>query len=526
MSRKSSVAPDQPSQAGEEVAHTIETAPFDYQDAEVRDPETETLAGSLPWSIDRKTQEENWYCSKGYIPSVDSKTLEIIRAVLGIEPALEMARLTSTDKTFPTRLSKERNVHLEEHPNTDTYKAVIDEITLNLPENREVAEVYSRLWMADIENCRGENEAIFQRTIMMSFLDRYRLIFGDIQRSESGSGEQLGKKLAFSVEAEWACDPMPTRALTPNTTVSTPFLAAPKPDLCISFRREVDLIPESLWDLMPPETSKLVCYEGEGPPFDKRAFGFFVVEGKKSRLSPDDRVALYQALNDASQALHNMFEFFRQAEQEDIFFKNVRFFSATTTEKGLKVRIHRAERIKAGSGAKMPIYADPPYDLEFKYEEYASFLYEEFNRQNVINTFAKIMVGYGEGKLYGLLRAAAQEINKRLKAYSEEGTDPASKINDHRHGQKRRPTQNSSRDPSQNEQSDRRTGRGSILANELPRQAAENSGNRARLSRSGTEGVGPASPADTAGPFSTGVSVDFSRMLEDKTPNRKRRRKS
>ncbi|KAI9696883.1 MAG: hypothetical protein M1820_007958 [Bogoriella megaspora] len=438
-------------QQAEQIQPTIETAHSSHRNDVAPTSETATSEETLPWSIDSKTQEQDWYCRKGYLPSVDNSTLDTIRLVLGAKAALKMARLSPYDKRFPARLKRDRNVHLNPHPGGDPYRTEINKLSLNLPENEVTADVYARLWTADVNYCKGENEAIFQRTVMMSFLDRYRLIFGDTQGSEYGrTGDQtkIGGKLAFSVEAAWDCAPMPTRALLRDQE-KDPFLAAPKPDLCVSFRTS-GLIPEALSDVMPSAMCRLVCYEGYTPPSDKRAFGFFVVEGKKSQFSPDNDIAKYQALNDASQALHNMYEFFREAGEQDEFFEKVRFFSATTSEKGLIIRIHRAAKLDARYRTlttHAPIYTNPVYDLEYKFEDYASFLFDDFNRKNVIDIFAKIMIGYGEGILHGLLSNAANWVNDRFQDYQMKGINPALKINDYRHGQTRMPSRKNSKEP-------------------------------------------------------------------------------
>ncbi|KAF2234186.1 hypothetical protein EV356DRAFT_502503 [Viridothelium virens] len=533
LSKKSQAEPKQPPQIDEEVLGTIETAPADYQSI-LSSSSTATSTESLPWDVQYRTRQEDWYCRKGYLPELDDRTLEIIQIVLGTEPALRMARLKSDRHNFPARLRGDRNVHLTPHPYSDTYAAEIKKMSLNLPENRAAADVYSRLWAADIENCRGENEAIFQRTVMMSFLDRYRLIFGDIQGAEMGdvaNMNNIGKKLAFSVEGEWTCDPMPTRAL--QRRVEMPFLTAPRPDLCVSFRTE-DLIPNPLLLIMPSSMKNLVFYEGATPPFDRRAFGFFVVEGKRSQLPPDDDVALYQALNAASQALHNMFEFFREAEQQDVFFRKVRVFSATTNNTGLIIRIHRADKLDLESSSPQrftPIPGQPKYDIDFKFEEYKCFWKQEFSRQSVIDTFAQIMVGYGEGVLYDLIGDAANKIITKLQPLFDQGHELEDKIYDYRHGQKELPSRGSSKNPQHSRQSNKGNRKGSDSASEIQRWAMENNATQTRRASNGTTITTAGDSGQMPEPSRTGVSRDFSRMMEDERPtiqeppNKKTKRK-
>jgi hypothetical protein len=129
----------------------------------------------------------------------------------------------------------------------------------------------------------------------------------------------------------------------PSVLVGYTYLTQPKPDLAVCFRRQA-LIPDYLWNKMPIATKRLACYENAGEIAETRVFHFFTIEAKKALRSADDTVGKRQGLNNASQALHNMFEFFRDAGQqhEDIFFTNVRFFSVVASTEGLTIRIHRA----------------------------------------------------------------------------------------------------------------------------------------------------------------------------------------
>lgn len=437
----SPVEPEQPPWNDEQILDTVETASCDLQGNGPLDLDATTWTERLTGSVEPRTREQNWFRRRGYLPSLDKETLEIIRLVLGKESALKMARQQADEaRHFESNLDLSRNVHTDPHPKSDPYVAEIDKISTELPESGAVADVQSRLWTADLTNCEDENEAFFQRTIMMTIINRDRLIYDHTQESgntEAGDLIKLRGKLAFSTEVAWTCDPMPTRAASRNTS-SLPFQAAPKPDLCVFFERK-SLIDKGFWGAMPSPLRKLVCYEGENKPHDKRAFGFFVVEAKRAEASPKDNVAKSQALNDASQALHNLFEFFREARQEDVFFERVRVFSATATRTGVVIRIHRAVKLNPQHpqpDEMRPIeFTNPPYDLEFRFEEYASLSNEDFNRQKVVDMSCRILVGYGQRVLYDLLRNAAEKIDDRFSASLQQGIYPADIINDYRHGQ-------------------------------------------------------------------------------------------
>ena len=62
---------------------------------------------------------------------------------------------------------------------------------------------YERLWTLDRATCvDGSNEALFQRTLMMRFIARHCLVYGQDATRPS--------HLDFSVEESWNCPPMPT----------------------------------------------------------------------------------------------------------------------------------------------------------------------------------------------------------------------------------------------------------------------------------------------------------------------------
>jgi hypothetical protein len=174
-------------------------------------------------------------------------------------------------------------------------------------------------------------------------IDRYRLFYGYQDTTEQSV-------LEFAVETAWTCVPMPTHAERRKEK----FLTSPKPDLAVGFCRE-NLFQNCDWDSFPKETQKIICYEGDELPNDDRAFYFLTIEAKHNFKNVDDPIALNQCLNNASQALHNMYEFFKEADRdirEDVkvkedeytkkFFERVCFFSVVAVAGAIKIRIHRA----------------------------------------------------------------------------------------------------------------------------------------------------------------------------------------
>ena len=264
--------------------------------------------------------EEAFNRKWGYLPPLDEETAAIIDAIIE-DPtkAMEFARINPTDDAFHHGL-RCRNVLLKETTTPDPYADINHLPQVSLQETDAERESYERLWTLDRAKCaNGLNAALFQRTLMMNFIARHCLVY------KQGSTEP--SCLDFSVEEPWNCPPMPTR----DYHLSHKFLTQPKPDLAVCFRRE-DVIKDDLWFKLPYATRRLACYEKPDELGQSRAFHFFTIEGKRSLTALQDKVAMYQNLNNASQALHNMFEFFpgrRTATQREIFFRCQIFFGGS-----------------------------------------------------------------------------------------------------------------------------------------------------------------------------------------------------
>lgn len=335
--------------------------------------------------------------------------------------AKQYTRINPDSPNFPEGLNY-RNVSLKESSThdlqavhvehlvlkssvTDTHRGNDDEDILPksfVTETEGEKELYGQLWTFDQIKCNeGSNEALFQRTLMMSLIARHSFIYGDaINR----------RCLDFSVEEIWTCPPMPTRAYDRLAR----FLTQPKPDLAVCFRRET-VIPDALWRSMPHSTRRLACCENMDDIQGNRVFHFFTIEAKKANISTNDNVGKRQSLNNASQALHNMFEFFRDAgkQHEDIFFEKVRFFSVVASTEGLSIRVHRA--IKVPTDANSMCFVTKGYPLEFEYREFSKIERDQnFDRRTVLKTFEKILIAYGADELQHLLRDAAKAIMEKL----------------------------------------------------------------------------------------------------------------
>ena len=326
-----------------------------------------------------------------YFPFLDKEVLDLLEIVL--ETPNLARNILASRKSFEMGL-KRRNVNMKAAKDQDPCVNEIRKSRSQLPaENKESPsdEAFQQeVWKLDKVKCGNDNEALFQRTLMMSMIDRHRLFFN--------KATMLQDRYDYSVEKPWDCPPMPTTAIP----TGDPLLRRPKPGLCVSFRLD-EVVPSDLLIHMPAATGALIVFES-GPM--ERAFPFFTMEAKKAFTSLDDPAALNQSLNNASKALHNMYEFFREAGDEATFFNKVRFFSAAAISKGVNVRIHRAvetsERI-------VPLYA-----LRFEYEEFMRIDESDFQRNKVVDVFENIIWGYGL-ELFDLLHEAAKAVAEKFK---------------------------------------------------------------------------------------------------------------
>ena len=295
-----------------------------------------------------------------------------------------------------------RNVNLTPEASVDPISEDLKKLAPRLPdsESNEEKVSYERLWALDQGKLEiGSNEALFQQTLMMDLIGRHYLIY-----RANGTKDPC---LDFSVEEPWTCPPMPTRAYG---RPQEKFLTQPRPDLSVCFLREA-IIPEDLWLRMPRSMSRLACYENDTGKGDSRVFHFLTIEGKKLATSIKDEVAVRQSLNNASQGLHNLFEFCRDAGHEQEFYDSVRFFSVVATTEGILIRIHQA--VKESNPDKWIMPKTPEYPLRFEYRSFVK-IPQLNDRDRILRTFEKILIGYGVNILCPLLRQVAKSMNEKF----------------------------------------------------------------------------------------------------------------
>lgn len=421
--------------------HTpYELSPSVYETVEPNDgtvePNDETAeSNDDPWALDFPNPVDTSLQRSGHIVPLSDESLLAIQVVLGRSAAKAMAGIRAGTSEFATTLQYDRYVFLTPTERFDPEMTALEKEQLDLPkELPQVAEFHNQLWAEDLAHCEQEDEATFHRTMMMSLIDRYRFIFGGGINSKARSEQNL----TFSIEKPWICEPMPTR----KYFVQQPenghpiYTTRPKPDLCISFHTS-KIFSSLTWMELPHRTRSIVCYEGASPDQAKRALGFFMIEAKNSKTPPDDKGVRDQVLNAASQALHNLYEFFREADQTDIFFARVRVFSAALSERGIIIRVHRAVRIGEEGAKRIPIVQG--YPLQFEHKLYLTADSTQFSREKVVEAVGKIMLQYGERRLLSLLQDAAKKIEEKLEKAIDLGIAAEDCFNHYHYGQQRIP---------------------------------------------------------------------------------------
>ena len=369
--------------------------------------------------------EQSFNRARGYLPPLDEEAAAIIDAIIADpDMAKDYKRINPNSKGFTQGL-RYRNVFLTQSAAPDPYidhiaKLVVDN---SFAESEGEEQLHGHLWTLDQARCnKGSSEALFQRTLMMSLIARHSFIYD--------TSVVHRHSLDFSVEEPWTCPAMPTRAYDKGAK----YLTQPKPDLALCFRREA-LISDALWNSMPNSTKRLACYEEMDEMRESKVFHFFTIEAKKAFYSIDDTGGKRQSLNNASQALHNMYEFFHDAgpRYEIDFFDKVRFFSVVASTEGLTIRIHRATKEPADGSDQG--FITTGYPLRFEYREYCKIRKDSnFDRKTVLKTFERILIAYGADELQFLLHDAAEAIMEKLKK-DPDGMKKREQIDFYCHGQ-------------------------------------------------------------------------------------------
>ncbi|KAI1860789.1 uncharacterized protein JN550_011251 [Neoarthrinium moseri] len=244
----------------------------------------------------------------------------------------------------------------------------------------QLATVTNLDFRSDLEHCRLSNEAVFQRTILMSIIDRWR----------------LADMFDYNCEGHWSLQGK--HFPLPSTQGPKDKVTGPKPDLAIFFNFESLIgsdpqsnsapIPLDLKGCLRPDTSFHRC------------FPFVFIEAKKG--FHDLTTALYANMHSASQALLNIHAWMERIGDTDTFFEDVRLFSVAINADTAIVRTHRAKPLD-GEG------------LVYLFDELC--VLKDYRRDDICVLIRNILVKYGATTLRQILKDTFDQVSSQ---YQEE----------------------------------------------------------------------------------------------------------
>ncbi|KAI0455591.1 hypothetical protein F5B21DRAFT_503150 [Xylaria acuta] len=239
-----------------------------------------------------------------------------------------------------------------------------------------LAAVTNQEFKNDLEHCKAPaNEAVFQRTIMMSIIDRFH----------------LKSAFDFNCEGHWS---LQGSHPLPSTGGPSDLITGPKPDLAIFFRFDSLVGMELRNQIIPAELESCLNPDNH----EERCFPFIFIEAKKG--FSDIEPAVLANMHSASQALFNIYTWMVKAGHQAAFFKDVRLFSFAINAQQIIARVHRA----------VPIDVGGQIGLEFYYDELNTQIY--YTRDKICTLIHNILSEYAESKLLGVLKAAVEKVLK------------------------------------------------------------------------------------------------------------------
>jgi hypothetical protein len=252
-------------------------------------------------------------------------------------------------------------------PNHDSY-AAIEDLVDGIASWKPLHGLFStsnREFRQDTELCLCSNEAVLQRTVMTSLIDRW----------------QLSQIFTFNCEGQWS---LPEHSIPTSGPAGS--ISSPKPDLAIFFKLEnltADIsapIPSPINDCLRPDGGQWRCLP------------FLFIEAKRARHDLDP--ALMANAYSASQALYNIYIWMKLAGELDTFFRSVRVFTVVLNAQELALRCYRADL----DGKHM----------HFRYDDVVS--QTSYTRDQACKLIRNILVAYGEEELHPVLKSTFQKV--------------------------------------------------------------------------------------------------------------------
>ena len=267
-----------------------------------------------------------------------------------------------------------------------SYYDFVDRLCLDLDRNKKEVgyPIILSAYFEELQRkCADQNEAMLQRTVMINTFHTY----------------WLNETLDYNTEGIWS---LPRDVCLPSTIRNT--VRMPKPDLAMSFKMSTLTTDADGADPIPPGIAPCLYPDG-----GFRCFPFLFMEVKKAGADLID--AERDNLYNASQALYNIYQWMKEASEEDAFFDKVRVLSFVFNVKELNVRVHRAARSSSSTtkGA-----------LRFVFDEL--YVLPRYTRDQACLLLNSLLENYAIKELHPILKRAFAAVVLRMQLEQQSGS--------------------------------------------------------------------------------------------------------
>ncbi|KAI9687991.1 MAG: hypothetical protein M1820_010353 [Bogoriella megaspora] len=256
---------------------------------------------------------------------------------------------------------------------TESCYPFVDDLSFELDKEKSTNKlplINAQYFEANLARCLTRNEAVLQRTVMMTIFNQH----------------WLGQKFDWNTEGQWS---QPKDSRMPSRLDDE--ISLPKPDLAISFTRK-SFTGLDFSAPIPPALEKCLSPEGYN-----RCFPFLFMEVKKA--ASDLQEAYLSNLNNASQALYNMYQWMARVDEVEKFEEKVRVFTLVFNAEDMLVRVHRCKR-------------EADEQLYFYFEELRDLV--RYSRDEAWGLVNSILEDYAAVELHATLEAAYKEVVKQM----------------------------------------------------------------------------------------------------------------
>ena len=256
-------------------------------------------------------------------------------------PVLKPTDLTRLKALLDRLASRSKNIKMPNEMTTRFFDEMLNDLS-DWCMSARLPSISRRNFMSDVELCSRGNEHILHRTLMMTILDRYH----------------LNKWLEIACEAVWSSEPLPLmKPAEPDEQLDSLRLTNPKPDLAVFFTRKAFHDPRKRVQFKVPASLDKHIH-----PDRKifRCFPFFFLEAKAKEISLQE--AEHKNLYTTSQALFNIYQWMKEANMKNEFFRNVRVFSLVMNSMCVRIRVHHAYSAEKEKGIELEYSFDEVCD--------------------------------------------------------------------------------------------------------------------------------------------------------------------